>query len=62
MSLFVGNRGAKLYKSEDENIISKFITRGTNKGNVWERRAIGRQIGGEQVNKDAPFPGRPSLT
>ena len=36
MSLFFGrNRGTKLYKLEDENIVSKFINRGT-----WEHGAI----------------------
>ena len=27
MSLFLGNRGTKLYKLEDENMVSKFIKR-----------------------------------
>ena len=40
MSLFLGNRGTKLYKLEDENIVSKFMKRGRNKENVWEDRAI----------------------
>ena len=48
MSLFLGNRGTKLYKLEDKNIASKFIRRGKNKENVWE-----------QGNKDPP--GRRSL-
>ena len=42
MSLFLGNRGTKLYKLEDENIASKFIKRGTNKENVWEHGNIGQ--------------------
>ena len=36
MSLFLGNGGKKLYKLEDETMVSKFIQRGTNKENVWE--------------------------
>ena len=36
----LGNRGAKLYKLEDENMVSKFIKRGTNKENVWKHGAI----------------------
>ena len=42
MNLFLGNRGTKLYKLEDENIASKFIKRGTNKENVWEHGNIGQ--------------------
>ena len=42
MSLFLGNRGTKLYKLEGENIVSKFITRKTNTENVWEHRNIGQ--------------------
>ena len=41
MRLFLGNRGTKLYKVEDENIVSKFIKRGTNKENVWQHGNIG---------------------
>ena len=40
MSLFLGNRGTKLYKLEDENIASKFIKRRTNKENMWEHGNI----------------------
>ena len=36
MSLLLENRGTKLYKLEDLNMVSKFIKRGTNKENVWE--------------------------
>ena len=42
VSLFLGNRGTKLYKLEDENIASKFIKRGTNKENVSEHGNIGQ--------------------
>ena len=42
MSLFLGNRGTKLYKLEDENIVSKFVTRGINKENVREHGNIGQ--------------------
>ena len=42
MSLFLGNRGTKLYKLEDVNMVSKFIKRGTNKENVWEHGNIGQ--------------------
>jgi len=40
MSTVFGNRGTKLYKLEDENILSKFIKRGTNHENVWEHGNI----------------------
>ena len=46
MSLFLGNRGTKLYKLEDENIESKFITRGTNTENVQEHPGGGTAIYG----------------
>ena len=42
MSLFLGNWGTKLYKLEEENIVSKFITRGTNTENVLEHGKIGQ--------------------
>ena len=44
MKLFLGNRGTKLYKLEDENIVyvSKIITRGTNTENVREHENIGQ--------------------
>ena len=42
MSLFFGNRGTKLYKLDEENIVSKFIKRGTNTENVRERGNIGQ--------------------
>ena len=42
MNLFLGNRGTKLFKLEDQNIASKFIKRGTNKENVWEHGNIGQ--------------------
>ena len=40
MNTFFGNRGTKLYKLEDKNILSKFIKRGTNHENVWEHGNI----------------------
>ena len=52
MSLFLGNRGTKLYKLEEENIVSKFIKRGTNNGKrvgTWEHRAI------LEGNKEPPW-------
>ena len=52
MSLFLRNKGTEHYKLEEENIVSKFITRGTNTENVREHRAI------LEGNKDPP--GRPS--
>ena len=55
MSVFLGNRGTKLYKLEDENIASKFIKRGTNKENVWEHGNIGQFWKGTRTH-----PGRPS--
>ena len=57
MNLFLGNRGTKLYKLGDENMVSKFIKGGTNKENVWEVGNIG-QFWKEQGSKD-PL-GRPS--
>jgi len=36
MSLFLGNRGTKPYKLDDEKKVSQIIKRGTNKENVWE--------------------------
>ena len=42
MSVFLGKRGTKLYKLEDENIASKFIKRAKNKENVWEHGNIGQ--------------------
>ena len=42
MSLYLGNWGTKLYKLEEGNIVSKFITRGTNTENVWEHGNIGQ--------------------
>ena len=42
MGPFLGNKGIKLCKLEDENIASKFIKRGTNKENVWEHGNIGQ--------------------
>ena len=42
MNLFWGNRGTKLYKLEDEKMVSQFIKRRTNKENVWEHRNIGQ--------------------
>ena len=42
ISLFLGNRGTKLYKLEDENIVSKFIIRGANTENVREHGNIGQ--------------------
>ena len=39
MSLLLGSRGTKLYKAEDQKIVSKFIKRGTNKENM-EHRAM----------------------
>ena len=55
MSLFLGNRGTKLYKLDDEKIVSKFIKQGTTKENLWEH---GNNFGREQGNNDSP--GRPS--
>ena len=42
LSLFLGNRGTKLYILEDESMVSKFIKRGTNKENVWDHGNIGQ--------------------
>ena len=53
--LILGNKGTKPYKSEEKNIVSKFMKRGVNKENVWEHRAI------LEGNIDSP-PGRLSLS
>ena len=45
---FLGNRGAKLYKCKTNNLVRKFVTRGTKLGKQFWRN-----------NKDSP-PGRPS--
>ena len=42
MSLILGNRGTKLNTLEGENMVSKFIKRGTNKENVWEHGNTGQ--------------------
>ena len=42
-------RGKKLYKLEDENMVSKFIKRGTNKENVWEHGNIGQFWRGTRI-------------
>ena len=42
MSPFFGNRGTKLYKLEDENIVNKFIKMGKYYENVWEQWNIGQ--------------------
>ena len=42
MSLILGNRGTKLNKLEGENMVSKFIKRGTNKEKLWEHGNIGQ--------------------
>ena len=55
MSPFLGSRGTKLYKLEDENIVSKFIKRATNYENVWEHRAT---LDENKVTRTSP--GRPS--
>ena len=36
------NRGPKLYKLVNENMVSKFVKRGTNKENVWKNENIGQ--------------------
>ena len=57
MSLFWGNRGTKLYKIEEEKIVSKFIKRGTNAENVQEHGNIRKFCKGTRNP-----PGRPSLS
>ena len=42
ISLFLGNRGTKLNKLEDENIVSKFLIRGANTENAREHGNIGQ--------------------
>ena len=42
MNPFIGSRGTKLYKLEDENKVSKFIRRRPNTENVWENGNIGQ--------------------
>ena len=55
MSLFLGNRGTKLYKLEDENIESKFITRGTHTENVQEHGNIGQFWKGTRTPPPLPL-------
>lgn len=55
MSPFFGNRGTKLYKCEDENIVSKFIKRGTNYKNMWEHGNIGQFWKRTRAVKDTPW-------
>ena len=55
MSPFFGNRGTKLYKLEDENIVSKFMKRGTNYDNVWEHGNIGQFSKRTRAVKDTPW-------
>ena len=57
MSVFLENRGTKLYNLKDENMASKFIKRGTNKENVWEHGNIGQFWKGTREQRP---PGRPS--
>ena len=49
---FLRNRGAKLYKCKTNNLVRKFITRGTKLGNIGQFW---------RDNKDSPPPGRPSI-
>ena len=43
MSLFLANRGTKLYELEDEKMVSQFVKGArTNKENVWEDGNIGQ--------------------
>ena len=46
---------AKLHKSEEENMASKFIKRGTNKGNVLEHRSIGQFWKGTKEQVPPPW-------
>lgn len=55
MSPFFGNRGTKLYKCEDKNIVSKFIKRGTNYKNMWEHGNIGQFWKRTRAVKDTPW-------
>ena len=57
MNPFLGSRGTKPHKLEDENNVSKFIKRRPNTEKVWEHGNIGQFWKG-QGNKDPP--GRPS--
>ena len=42
MNPFLGSRGTKLYKLEDENNVSKFMKRRPNTEKVWEHGNIGQ--------------------
>ena len=42
MNPFLGSRGTKLYKLEDENNVSKFMRRKPNTEKVWEHGNIGQ--------------------
>ena len=52
--LFLGNRGTRLYKLKDENMVNTFIKRGTNKENVWEYESIGQFWKGTRTPLRAP--------
>ena len=60
MNLFLGSRETKLYKLEGENILIKFIKRGTNKENVWEHGNI-RQFWKGKGEQAENLSGRPSI-
>jgi len=55
MSPFFGNRGTKLYKLEDKNIVSKLIRRGTNYENVWEHGNGTAILEENRAVKDTPW-------
>ena len=56
MSPFLGNSGTKLYKLEDENMVSKFIEKGANKENMWEHGNIGQFWKGTREQGPPPPP------
>ena len=55
MILFLGNRGTRLYKLEDENMVNTFIKRGSNKENVWEYGSIGQFWKGTRTPCESPL-------
>ena len=57
MSLFLGSRGTKLYKLENENMVSKFIKR----GEQIRKTCRNMETSGNFGREEGPLPGRPSF-
>ena len=57
-----GNRGTRLDKLVDENMVNKFITKGTNKENVWEHGNIEQFWKGTRTPLEDPPKGASHLS